>query len=258
MFGKFLHLLISIIVVTFSGCSIGYNIEKVVPADASPHECVILVHGLGRTKYSMDRLRETLIQADYVTVNIDYPSRKNRIKNLAADFIPPAIAECMSSDIDRIHFVTHSLGGIVIREAIKTQRPEKLGKVVMLSPPNQGSELVDYLSKGWVFPWFNGPAGVELSTDNDSTPNKLGPVDYPVGIIAGNKPMIHDLFWRRWFEGPNDGKVSVERTKLAGMTDFIIVPENHSFIMNSKYVQEQTIYFLKNGYFKGHDLEEYR
>jgi len=80
----------------------------------------------------------------------------------------------------------------------------------------------------------------------DSTPNQLGPVDYPVGIITGDRHAFFDAWLLTMFQGANDGKVSVERAKLAGMTDFIVVHENHSFITKSEQVQFQTIEFLNN------------
>lgn len=228
------------------GCSTAVKSITMLPEENSENECVILVHGLGRTYQSMTQMQRKLIQAGYQTVNLDYPSRKFSIKQLAANYIPLAIDECSSHNPDKIHFVTHSLGGIVVRMAVKQNRPERLGRVVMLSPPNQGSEAVDQLKKYGYFSLLNGPAGQELSTSEDSTPNKLGPVDYPVGIITGDRHSHFDDWMSAMFLRANDGKVSVERAKLEGMTDFIVVHESHSFIMKSDNVQSLTVEFLKN------------
>ena len=133
--------------------------------------------------------------------------------------------------------------------ALKNNRPNNLGRVVMLSPPNGGSEVVDELKDLWYFSWHNGPAGQQLSTADDSLPNQLGPVDYPVGVITGDTYAFFDFWLAQFFHGPNDGKVSVERTKVEGMSDFLVVHESHPFIMNSEIVQLETIHFLKEGNF---------
>lgn len=171
------------------------------------------------------------------------------IEELAAEAIPPALKHCSCFNSDKIHFVTHSLGGIVVRMAIKQNRPEKLGRIVMLSPPNQGSEAVDNLKERWYYSLINGPAGQELSTAENSVPNRLGPVDYPVGIITGDKQAFFDSWLLDLFRGANDGKVSVERAKVEGMTDFIVVHQSHTYIMDSDYVQFETVNFLRKGSF---------
>lgn len=220
-----------------------------MPKDNPLNECVILLHGLGRTYHSMEEMQEKLTQEGYHTVNLDYPSRKKTIEELAAEAIPPALKHCSCFNSDKIHFVTHSLGGIVVRMAIKQNRPEKLGRIVMLSPPNQGSEAVDNLKERWYYSLINGPAGQELSTAENSVPNRLGPVDYPVGIITGDKQAFFDSWLLDLFRGANDGKVSVERAKVEGMTDFIVVHQSHTYIMDSDYVQFETVNFLRKGSF---------
>jgi len=232
-----------------SGCGTLSKTKVMVPKERGLNECVILVHGLGRTYHSMRKMQKKLTQAGYHTVNLDYPSRKQNIEELAANHIPPVIEECAKFDSGKIHFVTHSMGGIVVRMAVKQNRPDKLGRIVMLSPPNGGSEAVDDLNERWYFSWVNGPAGQQLTTHEYSVPNRLGPVDYPVGIIAGSEQAFFDAWLLSFFQGANDGKVSVERTKVEGMTDFIVVPQSHSFIMKGDNVHDETIHFLKYGYF---------
>ena len=123
-----------------------------------------------------------------------------------------------------------------------------LGRVVMLSPPNQGSEVVDKLRNLPGFHWFNGPAGGQLGTDDASIPAQLPPVDYEVGVIAGDKTInfINSML----IPGEDDGKVSVKRTQVVGMVDFLITPHSHPFIMKANDVLEQTVYFLDHGHFK--------
>jgi pimeloyl-ACP methyl ester carboxylesterase len=219
-----------------------------MPATASSgREQVILLHGLCRTSRSMTLMARALSQAGYTVHNLDYPSRSARIDQLAEAAIGPAILACERDGATRIDFVTHSLGGILVRSYLARHRVPSLGRVVMLGPPNQGSEVVDRLG-GWrLFKKINGPAGNELGTDKTSVPNRLGPVNYKVGIIAGSRSINWINSWL--IPGPDDGKVSVERTKLAGMTDHLVLPAAHPFLMRDRAAIRQTICFLRNGNF---------
>ncbi len=210
-------------------------------------ECVILLHGLVRSNSSMEKIEEKLKAEGYQTVNHDYPSTDFTIADLAMNEIPKAIEECNQCQPKKIHFVTHSLGGILIRYFLEHNEVEDLGRVVMLSPPNQGSEAVDELSNMPGFDLFNGPAGDELGTDENSVPVSLGAADFEVGIITGNESV--NLILSQLIPGEDDGKVSVANAKLEGMTDFLVVPHSHTFIMKSDAVIEQILCFLKNGSF---------
>jgi len=219
-------------------------------AHQSNGECIILLHGLGRTSDSMDNMTEGLEEAGYSTVNLDYPSRKKTIESLALETIPMGLAECRALGASKTHFVTHSMGGILVRYYLSKHTIENLGRVVMLSPPNRGSEVVDSLKDWELYKWYDGPAGQQLGTGSDSLVMKLGPVDYPVGIITGDAPAFFDFWLEDMIHGPGDGKVSVERAKIDGMRDFLVLPYSHSFIMAKMDVIEQTIHFLVNGTFK--------
>jgi len=212
-------------------------------------ECVVLLHGLARTASSMNPMERALIEAGYKTVNLDYPSRKKTIAEIAAEDLVQGVQLCQQEGVKRIHFVTHSLGAIVVRLAMTRQRPKNLGRVVMLSPPNKGSFIADKLTSWWLYRWFNGPAGQELSTDDRSLPNRLGPVDYPVGVITGNRHVFFDAWFASFTPDENDGKVSVNDARLDGMADFLVVPETHPFIMNAERVHKETIHFLRQGKF---------
>ena len=243
--------LLLLIPLVFVSCSASSAVYSKLPLQRSElTECVILMHGLGRTYRSMGEMEEILREAGYHTVNLDYPSRKKTIEQIASDDVPEAIEECQVYDPEAIHFVTHSLGGIIARKVIKDNRPESLGKVVMLSPPNKGSNIVDALRESWYYRWVNGPAGQQLTTSVDSLPNMLGPVDYPVGIITGNDPAFFDIWFTTFIPGANDGKIAVSQTRLDGMTDFMVVSESHTDIMDADLVQEETVYFLKHGKFR--------
>lgn len=209
-------------------------------------DCVVLLHGLTRTSKSFLIMEYELIYDDYKVVNQSYPSTEYKIEELAEKYVPKAIKRC--GDVDKIHIITHSMGGILVRYYFAhTDIPENLGHVVMLAPPNQGSEVVDSFKYMIGYGWWNGPAGSQMGTEATSIPNMLGPVDYSVGVIAGTK---ESYFLSLFIKGPNDGKVSVERSKVEGMADHISVYASHTFIMNSKKAREQARYFLKNGEFQ--------
>lgn len=210
-------------------------------------ENVILLHGLFRTSRSMSKMQRALESAGYTVWNVEYPSRTAHIPKLADDAIGRALAECRQNGATKIDFVTHSMGGILVRSYLARHSVPDLGRVVMLAPPNQGSEIVDKLGGFKLFKWINGPAGNEMGTDKDSLPNQLGPANFPLGIIAGDRSInwINSLL----IPGADDGKVSVNRAKLAGMTDFIVIHATHSLIMRNSEAIRQTMAFLQNGTF---------
>jgi len=210
-------------------------------------ECVVLLHGLARTESSLLKLERHLRNKDFCTGNIGYPSRVKTIQELSVDAIPLAIEHCRKLNASRIHFVTHSMGGILVRYYLEHNEVPNLGRVVMLSPPNSGSEVVDKLKDTRIFKWINGPAGEQLGTGPGSLPKSLGTPNYEVGIITGDRsinPILSLLI-----PGRDDGKVSVENAKLRGMKDFLVVHKTHPFIMNDEQVLRQVTAFIKNGLF---------
>jgi pimeloyl-ACP methyl ester carboxylesterase len=211
-------------------------------------EGVILLHGLCRSDASMETMESALTKAGFLVLNVDYPSRTAAIETLSEAAIGGALNDKRLAECTKIHFVTHSLGGILVRSYFKRHEHARLGRVVMLGPPNQGSEVVDILGSWWFFKKLNGPAGQELGTDNESVPNTLGAVNFDLGIIAGDRSI--DWVSSAMVDGPDDGKVSIERTKVTGMKEHSVVHATHSFIMNNNNVIELTISFLKTGSFK--------
>jgi hypothetical protein len=212
----------------------------------SAADCVVLLHGLARSPTSMVPLARALESAGYDVVNVGYPSRERPIEELAPLAIEEGISLCSSKE-DLVHFVTHSLGGILVRYYLTTQVLPRLDKVVMLAPPNQGSEVVDRLRELPGFSFLNGPAGLQLGTDESSVPRSLGAVKFTLGVIAGDdsfNPILSSQL-----PDPDDGKVSVESTRVEGMTDFVVVPHSHTFIMRAPDVIEQVLFFLRTGSF---------
>lgn len=216
--------------------------------ETAPPEYVVLLHGLARSKSSMAKLESHLSAKGYSVLNIEYPSRSKTIEELAGEVIPKAIERCRNNGAKKIHFVTHSMGGILVRYYLKHYALSEIGRVVMLSPPNRGSEVVDKLGQTFIFKWINGPAGQQLGTDNDNLPKKLGAVDFDLGIITGDRSI--NPFLSLIIPGTDDGKVSVNNAKVEGMRDYIVIHATHPFIMKNRQAIKQAIHFLKFGKFQ--------
>ncbi len=210
-------------------------------------DCVILLHGLGRTSSSMSSLGNALKKEGYFVVNNSYPSTKKNIDELSS-IVENGINECRKRNTDKINFVTHSLGGILVRNYFQTNHVPEAKRVVMLGPPNHGSEVTSKYKDRWWYRLSTGPAGQELGLELTSKPNQLKEIPLEVGIIAGTKSV--DPWFSGAFETDNDGKVSVESAKLEGMKDFIVVPHSHTFMPGFSDVHEQVSYFLLYGKFK--------
>lgn len=227
--------------------------SPVVGDDRDIKHNVVLLHGLARSASSMDDMEQSLQQAGYRVCNIEYPSRKHAVAELAREFVAPRIDDCVPDSGQAINFVTHSLGGIIVRELADDGLVREIGRVVMLGPPNQGSEVVDALSDWYLFKVINGPAGGELGTSESSVPVRLGPANFEVGVIAGSKTInwINSLI----IPGEDDGKVSVEHAKLEGMKDFVVVDVTHPFMMVDNEVINQALRFLSSGCFEHEEQE---
>jgi hypothetical protein len=224
-----------------------------IPDNQQEQQCVILLHGLMRTPASMQPLAEALQEQGFIVVNQGYPSRSHPIEELASLAVENGLAACRTAGTQRVHFVTHSLGGILVRYYLAENTIPELGRVVMLAPPNQGSALIDLIEAVPEFEDITGPAGYQLGTKENSVPVKLGPANFEVGIITGNHTV--NPVMSAYLKTPNDGKVTIESARLEGMQDFLVVPSSHPFIMRSDEVIGQTIYFLYFGKFEKYGTE---
>jgi triacylglycerol lipase len=217
-----------------------------VMAESVPQDHVVLIHGLARSKSSMASLAKRLEAEGFVAHNYDYPSTDHEPDVLVAG-LAREVDRCCKAQDGNVHFVTHSLGGILVRAYLVDQRPDNLGRVVQLAPPNQGSHIVDALGENWLFASVLGPTATRLGTESSSYPKNLGPVDFELGIIAGRESI--NPVGSVLLPGDDDGAVTIEATWLDGAADHIVVDANHTFIMNDPRVHDLTIQFLRYGSF---------
>lgn len=208
---------------------------------------VVLLHGLHASSGSMEKMEQSLLSFGYGVINVDYPSTDHTIEYLASVTLHDILESLSERSPSKIHFVTHSMGGIIVRYYLKHHNLKNLGRVVMISPPNQGSELVDLLKDQAVLERIYGPAAEQLSLEDGSLVRSLGPVDFDLGVIAGNKSF--NPLYSAILPGPDDGVVTVESMKIQGMDDFIILPQTHAFIMKNDDTIAQVIHFLEHGVF---------
>ncbi|MBD3652576.1 alpha/beta fold hydrolase [Kangiella sp.] len=211
-------------------------------------QLVILIHGMGRTRLSMRSLEKYFQSQGYHVINESYDSRSKPIETIAIEHIEQILQSVDMNNIEAIHFVTHSLGGIMLRYYLTHREIDKLGRIVMIAPPNQGSEVAElYRNKLW-YKLATGKPGQQLYINNNPLLEQLKPVPTDVGIMIGTRSS--DPWFNHAFAGPHDGKVSVESARLPEMKDFITVNHGHTFIMNNKTIQQQIEHFLQHGVFE--------
>jgi pimeloyl-ACP methyl ester carboxylesterase len=227
-------------------CLLAATVARAVEPD-----CVVLLHGIGMRAYVMKRIETALRAEGYRTVNLSYPSRRMPFEQIAGEYLPARLREHDVARAPRVHFVTHSMGSLVVRKLIQDARPANLGRVVMIGPPNQGSAAADRAKESALLRKFLGGNLVRLGTGEDAIARTLGPADFEVGIIAGEvalNPVFGDALG-----GRNDGAVAVESAKLDGMRDFLVVPYSHTVMLWRTAVVDQVRAFLREGKFARQD-----
>jgi triacylglycerol lipase len=211
-------------------------------------DCVVLLHGIGLRSYVMKRLESALRADGYRVVNLSYPSRRMPFEELAGTYLPAQLQKHDVARAPHLHFVTHSLGSLVLRKFIQDARPAHLGRVVMIGPPNHGSTAADVAKQNKLLRHFLGGNLLRLGTGEDAIVRTLGPADFDVGIIAG-EVAVNPVFGQA-LGGQNDGAVTVESAKLEGMRDFLVVPYSHTLMLWRTAVVNQVRTFLREGKFK--------
>jgi triacylglycerol lipase len=201
---------------------------------------------MGRTAFSMNSMASYIEKHGYQVISHNYPSTSQTIEQIAKKIIPQFVNEC-HEDVKKIHFVTHSLGGIITRYYLQTNPLPSGSRVVMLSPPNKGSEIADRFHDSLWYRWLTGPPGQQLTTAANSLPNRLGAIDYEIGVITGKNTI--EPWFSRLIPGEDDGKVSIESAKLPEIKDFLVVDHTHTFIMKSNEVKRQVLNFIRYGNF---------
>ena len=213
---------------------------------------VHLLHGLGRSKTAMWLLADRLEDAGFTVHRVDYSSLTQSQQEIQQE-IAAQISAADSGHFASVHFVGHSLGGLLIRAYLEKYRVPNLGRVVLLGTPNKGTPLVDHYRDSW---WMQllGPTTLSLGTDKNSFPNSIADPYYPVGVIAGVAETIDN---EDILPGQDDGLVPLESTKLDGMADMIVIESNHSMMRYDEDVAQQTLSFLRHGKFlrKGQQMD---
>lgn len=220
--------------------------DELCQPEGEGDEVVLLLHGLGRGEASMNILASDLRDAGYATCNQAYPSRQQSLPELAS-YAANALDGLEQAGYQSVHLVTHSMGGILARYVLQYRSLPGEGRLVMLSPPNHGSEIVDALGDQPWFQWLMGPAAIALSTDDQSLVNRLAPIAMRTGIITGTRSS--DPWFNFLFDGEHDGKVSVDSARLSEADGFRLVEAGHTFIMRDRQVRALVIEFLQQGAF---------
>ncbi len=218
---------------------------------AAKPETVVLLHGLYGAPLAMKRLEWTFKHQGYHVLNLAYPTWRTPLEEAVESHLHRALQTKLPAGTEKVHFVTHSMGGIALRQYLSQHAITNLGRVVMLAPPNQGSRMAHPFKHSAVARWVMGPNLARLGTASDDLPQRAGPLNCEFGVIAGSGSLLS-----KWFDPahPGDGRVAVESTKLSGMTDHLVLPIRHSFMICHREVCEQAATFITQGRFNHRQL----
>ena len=208
-------------------------------------DVVVILHGIFRSSRHMRKLAAYVSSQGYDVLNMNYPSTTYKLEELA-DMTWEKLKQQLPDDRS-IHFMGYSMGGLLVRVILSRYRPAHLGRVVLLATPNKGSEVADFFQNIWLYRKLYGPAGQQLITDQSDIAHLFTELDYECGVISGSLSL--DPFCSMMIKGDDDGKVSIESTKLDGMNDHITIRSTHTWFPHNKKVQQQAVYFIEHGTF---------
>lgn len=208
---------------------------------------VILIPGLLLGPRSMNKIHNFLNNYGYQVLPLNCSIKKHSVQVLANSFLKNFIIKNCLNKKRKIHFITHSIGGIVVRKYLEDNHSLNIGKVVMLAPPNRGSEIMTLFSKMYFSRYLLGVSGKQISINDKAYLLSLEQkVSFDLGIIAGSHSNLLSLWY---LNRKNDGVVSVENTKILGMVEHLVLNQSHYSMLYSKEVLHQILFFLRCGKF---------
>lgn len=232
-----------------AACSLRKEVtaQSVSTQSNSGSDYVVLLHGLWNKSSRLADFEDYFEGKNYQVLNLDYPSTEYSIEELEEKYLRPVLKAIPLNKGQRVHFVTHSMGGILLRQFFRENEFDPAGRVVMISPPNQGSQWADRLKESDFYRSMAGPAAFDLRTRNNNFLKNLGPANFYLGVIGGNKSYFEGS--EDTLPGANDGMVTIESMKLDGMKDMVIIHEHHRGLTENQEAMEQAEYFIIHGKF---------
>jgi triacylglycerol lipase len=213
----------------------------------SSRDLVVLLHGWWSARWFLWRISRRLRREGFAVANIGYPAVWTPFEEIVATILPRRLEPHRPGEFRRVHFVTHSMGSLVVRRFLERNRPPNLGRVVMFGPPNHGSELANFYARFAVCRWLAGPNLAALQTGPDGVASRLPAADFELGVIAGYHPLSPS--WSP-LPKPHDGMVTFLSTQLAGMTGHCVVPRTHTLLVWDRGAIDQAVSFLRDGRFE--------
>ncbi|HYD16937.1 MAG TPA: alpha/beta fold hydrolase [Patescibacteria group bacterium] len=212
-----------------------------------PQPHVLVLHGLGMHSLAMLGLERHLAAEGWIVHNLSYPSLNKGFEEIVAEHVAPAAA---AIDAPQFDIVGHSMGGLLARLYALRHGASRIHRSVMLGTPNHGSQVADVLGGYKAFQWLTGAVGQGLATSAQGIHAALPPLDFDCGVIAGDSGILNIATTHLAdIPRPNDGVVSVESTRVAGMKAHITVSAEHTQMIFSPIVWALTVKFLKTGAF---------
>jgi hypothetical protein len=218
---------------------------------------VVLVHGFMRSGASMVPMALGLRRRGFVTRLVSQWNFSTEIPDLADGLFARVmrmrdVVGRTGGYVPDVHFVTHSMGGVVVRSMLSRHEISGPNRIVMLAPPNHGSRLAARMHERWRFPWGDFDPLRKLMPGELGSCHTAGDPDAEIGVIAGTADRGGGFPFS--MSGPpggglHDGKITLDEARLDSAADFIVVRRGHTFIMVSAEVIEQTAAFLRDGHF---------